>query len=451
MNVNQNNIDAVNATLLVTVGNADYAEKVNKAIKDFCKKANMPGFRKGCVPAGLVKKMYGKGLLAEEVNKLVSEALYNYIKENNLNILGEPLPTEDFAAPSLVEGEDFTFSFDIALAPEVKVDWNKNTKVPYYTIDVDQALIDKQVAAYRGRYGKYVQADAVEEKDVVKGELVELNADGSVKEDGVKVENAMLSPNYIKDKDEQAKVLGVAKEASFVFNPAKAFVNEAEIASLLQIKAEEAKAFTADCQFTVKEITRFAEAEMNQEFFDASFGKDTVKTEEEFYAKIKEGLQEQFVADSDIKFVIDLREYALEQLKDVQFADATLKRWLKLNNEKMTDEEIANEYPKMIEDLKWQMVKDALAKENNVKIEKEDIEAVAKRSAKAQFAQYGMLNVPEDILANYVEEMLKDQNGARNAAERASENKVIAIIKEKISIDNKTVSFDEFNKFFEGK
>ncbi|MEE1183601.1 MAG: trigger factor, partial [Paludibacteraceae bacterium] len=277
------------------------------------------------------------------------------------------------------------------------------------------------------------------------------NADGSVKEDGIKVENAMLSPNYMKDKDEQAKVLGASKEASFVFNPAKAFVNEAEIASLLQIKAEEAKEFTADCQFTVKEITRFAEAEMNQEFFDASFGKDTVKTEEEFYAKIKEGLQEQFVADSDIKFVIDLREYALAQLKDVQFADATLKRWLKLNNEKMTDEEIANEYPKMIEDLKWQMVKDGIAKENNVKLEKEDIEAVAKRSAKAQFAQYGMLNVPEDILANYVEEMLKDQNGARNAAERASENKVVAIIKEKVSIDSKTVSFDEFNKFFEGK
>lgn len=449
MNVTQNNIDAVNATLLVTVSNADYAEKVNKAIKDFCKKANMPGFRKGCVPAGLVKKMYGKGLLAEEVNKLVSNSLYDYIKDNNLNILGEPLPTEGFAAPSLVEGEDFTFSFDIALAPEVKVEWNGS--VPYYTIDVDQTLIDKQVAAYRGRYGKYVQADAVEEKDVIKGELVELNEDGSVKEDGIKVENAMLSPNYMKDSDEKAKVLGVAKEASFVFNPAKAYVNEAEIASLLQIKAEEAKEFTANCQFTVKEITRFAEAEMNQEFFDASFGKDTVKTEEEFYAKIKEGLQEQFVADSDIKFVIDLREYALNQLKDVQFADATLKRWLKLNNEKMTDEEIAAEYPKMIEDLKWQMVKDGIAKENNVKLEKEDIEAVAKRSAKAQFAQYGMLNVPEDILANYVEEMLKDQNGARNAAERASENKVVAIIKEKVSIENKTVSFNEFNKFFEGK
>ncbi|MED9995828.1 MAG: trigger factor family protein, partial [Paludibacteraceae bacterium] len=265
MNVTQNNIDAVNATLLVTVSNADYAEKVNKAIKDFCKKANMPGFRKGCVPAGLVKKMYGKGLLAEEVNKLVSNSLYDYIKDNNLNILGEPLPTEGFAAPSLVEGEDFTFSFDIALAPQVNVEWNGS--VPYYTIDVDQTLIDKQVAAYRGRYGKYVQADAVEEKDVIKGELVELNEDGSVKEDGIKVENAMLSPNYMKDSDEKAKVLGVAKEASFVFNPAKAYVNEAEIASLLQIKAEEAKEFTANCQFTVKEITRFAEAEMNQEFF----------------------------------------------------------------------------------------------------------------------------------------------------------------------------------------
>ena len=449
MNVTQNNIDAVNSTLLVTVSNADYAEKVNKAVKEFCKKANMPGFRKGCVPAGLVKKMYGKSLLAEEVNKLVSDALYNYIKDNNLNILGEPLPTEGFEAPSLNEGEDFTFSFDLALAPEVKIAWNKDVKVPYYTIDVDQTLIDKQVAAYRGRYGKYVQADSVAEKDVIKGELVELNADGSVKEDGVKVENAMLSPGYMKDKDEQAKVLGVAKEASFVFNPTKAYQNESEIASLLQIKAEEAKEFTADCQFTVKEITRYAEAEMNQEFFDASFGKDTVKTEEEFYAKIKEGLQEQFVADSDIKFVIDLREYALSQLKDVQFADATLKRWLKLNNEKMTDEEIANEYPKMIEDLKWQMVKDLLAKENNVKIEKEDIEAVAKRSAKAQFAQYGMANVEDDMLTDYAKRILEDKNSRSRIIEEAGDIKLFEAIKQAAKIEAKSVSIEDFKTIAE--
>ena len=243
-------------------------------------------------------------------------------------------------------------------------------KVKYYNITVGKDLIDKQTAAYRGRFGKYVQTEKVEEKDVVKGDQ-ELNADGSEKVDGVKVENALLSPGYIKSADEKKKVLGKTKDSSFVFNPNKAFEgNDAELASLLQISKDAVKTFTADCKFTIKEITRYAEAEMNQEFFDACFGKDVVKSEDEFTAKIKEGLAEQFVEDSDIKFIIDMRDLVLGQLKDVQFADAFLKRWLKANNEKMTAEQIEEEYPKMIEDLKWQLVKDKMAKEAGVRLKK---------------------------------------------------------------------------------
>lgn len=451
MSVIQNNIDLVNATLTVKVSNQDYAEKYDKALKNSRKKVNMPGFRPGMAPIGLVKKMYGQSILVDEINKIVSEELYNYINENKLNILGEPLPNENSKVESFNEGDDFEFIFDIALAPELKVEWNKNVKLPFYNIEVDEKLTEKQVDAYRGRFGKYVPAEKVEEKDVIKGELVELNADGSVKEGGVKVEKAILSPGYMKDKDEQAKVLGKAVGENFVFNPAKAFVNENEIASLLQIDKEVAKSFNSDCQFTISEITRFAHAELDQELFDASFGKDAVKTAEEFRAKVKAGLEEQFVGDSDIKFSIDIREWVLSQLKDVKFADAFLKRWLKNTNNEMTEEAIEAEYPKMIEDLKWQMVKDQLVKDAEIKVERADIEAAARSAAKMQFIQYGMLNVPEDILANYVQEMLKDKNGLRNAADQAANNKFIAVVKEKVTIENKNISFEEFNKFFENK
>ncbi|MBP5319334.1 MAG: trigger factor [Paludibacteraceae bacterium] len=449
MNVSQNNNGTVSATLLVKIGPADYTEKVEKAIKDFRKKAQMPGFRPGQVPAGLVKKMYGKGLLAEEVNKLISEALYDYIKEKDLNILGEPLPTLGVEAPELIEGNEFEFSFDVALAPAIDLGLTKKNKVKYFKIEVDKALIDKQTAAYRGRYGKYVQADKAEEKDVLKGELVQVDSKGAPVEGGVSVANALLSPNYMKSKKEQAKVLGATIGAKVVFNPAKAFDNDAEIASLLQIDKEAAKAFTADCEFTVKEITRFAEAEMNQEFFDACFGAGTVKTEAEFYDKIKAGLEEQFVADSDVKFMIDLRELVLSKMKDAQFDDALLKRWLKANNDKMTDEQIDSDYPKMIEDLKWQLFQDKFARDNKLSIEKADLDAVAKRLTKAQFAQYGMLNVPDDIVENYMEQMMKDQDGARRVADRAMEDKIIAAVKEKITVDESAISFEDFNKFFE--
>lgn len=449
MNVLQNNSDAVNATLVVTVTPADYTEKVEKAIKDYRKKAVMPGFRPGTVPASLIKRKFGEAFLAEEVNKLISEALYKHITDNKLDILGEPLPTVDFPTPTLKEGEEFNFSFDIAIAPAIEVSLSKENKVTYYTIDVDKKMIDQQTASYRGRFGKYVKAEETGDRDVIKGKLVELDDKGGVKDGGVCVESAMISPNYMKKDEEKKKCNGKKVGESFDFNPFGAFGgSEVELASLLKMDKEKAKEFKSDCRFTVEEITRFAEAEMNQEFFDECFGKGTVKSAEEFEAKIKSELANQFVADSDIKFILDMRALVLDGLKDVKFPEAFLKRWLKEQNKEMTDEKIDSEFSKMLDDLKWQLFKDKIAKESDVKIEEADIKEVAKRQAKAQFAQYGMLSIPDEYLENYVKEMLQNKDGRKNVAERAIEDKVMAILKEKVTITGKNVSFEEFNKFF---
>jgi len=450
MNVLQNNQDSVNATLLVTVTPADYNPAVEKAIKDYRKKANMPGFRPGTVPTSLIKKRFGDSFLAEEVNKLISEALYKHITDNKIEILGEPLPTVGYQTPELIEGNEFAFSFDIAIAPEVAVELSKSNKLTYYTINVDKKMIDQQTASYRGRFGKYVKAEATEEKDVIKGELFELDDKGNVKEGGIAIENAMISPTYMKNSADTKKCIGKKIGESFEFNPFKAFEgNEVELASLLKIEKEAAKSFKSDVKFTVKEITRFAQAEMDQEFFDNCFGKDEVKSAEEFEARIKADLQKQFVADSDIKFILDMRSLIIEKLKDVKFPEDFLKRWLKEANKEMTDEKINSEFSKMLDDLKWQLFKDKSAKEAVIKIEKADIEAVAKKQAAAQFAQYGMLSVPDDILANYVKEMLENKDGRKAATERAFENKVMEVLKEKVTTTEKSVSFEEFNKFFQ--
>ena len=450
MNVLQSNIDNVNALLKVQVSKADYSEKVEKSLKDFRKKANMPGFRPGTVPVSLVKKMYGKSMLAEEINKLVSEALYNFIQENNLSILGEPLPAEDSTFPDFDNDEDFEFSFDIALAPELELSLSAKNKVTYYDITVSQDMIDKQVSAYKSRFGKYTAADKVEEKDVIKGELIELATNGSPKEGGIRVESAVLSPAYMKDKKEQAKVVGLAKDAQFTFNPSKAFDNnEAEIASLLQINKDNVKNCTSDFSFTIKEITRYAEGELNQELFDAAMGKDKVKTEEEFVAKIKEALQQQLIADSDVKFSIDMKDLIVSQLADVKFPDLFLKKWLKISNPKLDEEAIEKDFPKMLEDLRWQLAKDKIGKENDLKLEQADIEAVAKKSALAQFAQYGMLNVPDEILEGYVKDMLKNKDAAKSVAERAIDDKIFEILKTKVSLVNTEISMEDFNKMFE--
>lgn len=450
MNVSLKNIDAVSGIVKLEIVKADYAEQVEKSLRNFRQKANVPGFRKGMVPMGMVKKMYGKHVLVEEVNKLVSENLFSYIRENKLNILGEPMPNESEQKPiNFDTQEDFEFCFDVALAPEINIALSKNDKLPYYEVAIDDEMLNQQIDAYTANFGTYDKADEVEEKDMVKGTVAELE-NGSPKEGGIVVEEAVLMPAYMKDEAEKAKFVGAKVNSVVVFNPNKAYEGaEAEIASFLKVDKEAVAGITGDFSFEITEITRHQKAEMNQELFDKVFGEGVVTSEEEFKNKIKDALTDQFTPQSDYKFLLDAREVLVQKAGEMKFADDMLKRWLVAANENTTAEKVEEDFPKMIEDLKYQLIKENLVKSNNLKVEDADIEAFAKRVAQAQFAQYGMLSVPEDVLANYAKDMLKNKQTLQNIIDRAVEEKLAAWLKEQVELDVKEVSTEEFGKLFE--
>ena len=450
MNIVRKDLDQNNALLTVCIEKADYAEKVEKNLRDYRKKANIPGFRPGNVPMGLLKKMYGKAVIAEEINKLVSDGLFGYIRENDLNILGEPMPNETEQKPfDFDTDESFEFVFDLGIAPEFEVDLSKKDKVKLYNIAVSDEMIDNQVKSYTGRYGQYIQEEVVEEKDMIKGELLEL-ANGKVNESGLKVQDAALTASYMKD-EQKALFVGAKKGDVITFNPAAAFENEAEISSLLKISKDEAKNISSDFQLKIDSITRYHESEINQELFDKVYGEGVVSTEAEFRTKIKENIQESLVADTDYKFGMDAKEMLVAKFNDVTFPDAFLKRWVLSSNENLTPETLEEDYSKMIDDLKWQLIKNKIQKANDLKVEPTDVEAYAKKVAKAQFAQYGMIGMDDEIIANYAKDMMKKEDTLKSMIDRVSEEKVFATIKEAVKLDNKEVSIEEFNKMFEAK
>ncbi len=451
MNVSLTNTDSVNAILQIGVAKADYQEKVESALKTFRKKANMPGFRPGTAPAGMVKKMYGKSILAEEINKLVSESLYNYIQENKLNVLGEPLPNEEKQQPIDFSAEgDYDFYFDIALAPEIKLNLTKKDKISYYAIDVADDLVDKQIESYKANYGKYDKVEeGAKETDLIRGVIAELE-DGKVKEGGIYVEAGIIMPSYMKDVEEQAKFVGSKAGDVIVFNPGKAYEgNEAEIASLLHIDKSAVETVAPEFQFTITEVTRYQEAGLDQDLFDKVFGAGTVKDADEFKAKVKETIANQFAPDSDYKFLLDAKELLEKKTSDLQFPDAFLKRWLLATGKERTAESLDNDYPKIIEDLRFHLIKEQIAKDNDIKIQNDDMKAIALQATRAQFAQYGMMNLPDEMLENYANDMLKNKENARNLLDRAMENKIIEVLKTKLGVEEKTISLDDFRKFFE--
>ena len=451
MNVSFQNIDKVSGLLTVKLEKADYQEKVDKSLKTFRQKAQIPGFRKGMVPMSLVKKMYGKSVIAEEVNKLLSEKVYDYIKSNNVNMLGEPLPNEEKQQVIDFDTmEEFEFVFDIALAPEFKAEVSNTDKVDYYTIEVTDEMVENQVKAYTQRNGKYDQVSAYEDNDMLKGLIAELDENGNTKEGGIQVEGAVLMPSYMKN-DEQKAIFANAKVNDvLVFNPNAAYDgHDAEIASLLKIEKEAAAEMKSNFSFQVEEITRFVPGDLNQELFDQVFGKDAVKTEEEFRAKVKEGIAAQFVADSDYKFLIDARKMLMEKVGNLEFPDALFKRIMLLNNKEKGEEFVAENYEKSVEELTWHLIKEQLVKDNEIKVEQEDVINMAKDATKAQFAQYGMMTVPEDILENYAQEMLKKKENVDGLVGRVVEAKLATALKAKVTLNNKTVSMEEFNKMFE--
>ena len=450
MNVSLQNIDKVSALLTIKLEKADYQEQVEKSLKNIRQKAQVPGFRQGMVPMSLVKKMYAKSVMAEEVNKLLSERVYGYIKENNLSILGEPLPNVDKQPQIDFDTmEEFDFLFDIALAPEFKAEVAATDKVDYYTVDVTDEMVDNQIKSYTQRNGKYDQVDAYQENDMLKGLLAELDEAGNTKEGGIQVEGAVMMPSYMKSEAQKAIFAAAKVNDVLTFNPNEAYEgHEAEIASLLKIEKEAAAEVKSNFSFQVEEITRFVEGDLNQELFDLVFGKDVVTTEEEFRAKVKESIASQFVADSDYKFLLDARKVIEAKVGKLEYPDALLKRIMLLNNTDKGEDFVNENDDKSDEQLTWHLIKEQLVPQAEIKVEQEDVLNMAKDATRAQFAQYGMLSVPEDILENYAKEMLKKKESIDGLVNRVVEAKLAAVLKGKVTLENKVVSVEEFNALF---
>ncbi|MGL4292285.1 MAG: trigger factor [Bacteroidales bacterium] len=451
MNVSQQNIDNVNAVIIIEITKADYQEQVEKTLRTYRQKANIPGFRKGMVPMGMVNKMFGKQALADEINKLVSEKLFGFIRENNMNVLGEPMPSADQPTIDFDTQEDFTFKFDIALAPEIKIELSKADKVDFYNIAITDEMVEKQTEALQGRFGKYEDVEVAGEKDMLKGDLAELDAEGNIKEGGILVEGAALMPSYFQNEEQKAKFEGAKKLASIDFNPAAAANgNETELASILKMKKEDAVGITADFRFTINEISHFVTAEKNEEFFQNVFGEE-VKTEAEFVAKVKELIAEQLTPESDYKFGIDARTMIESKIGELEMPVEFLKRWMVATGEERTEAQVEEEMPRMLPELKWHLIKEQLVKTYEIKVEEADVMEIAKKATQAQFAQYGMANVPADLLDNYAKQMLQNKETARNLIDRATEDKIIAKLKELVSLEEKEISVEDFQKMFENK
>ena len=408
----------------------------------------MPGFRKGMVPMTLLKKQYGTSVLVEEVDKLMQEKVNEYIRENKVDMLGAPLPKEsnvDFA-----NDENFEFSFDIALAPEFTVDLSAADTIDYYDINVTDEMVDQQVKLYTQRTAKYEKVEDYQDNDLLKGLLAELDENGNTKEGGIQVEGAVMMPTYMKNDDQKAVFNGAKVNTVLVFNPSVAFDNnEAELSSLLKIKKEEVGAHTGNFSFQIEEITRMIPGDLNQELFDQVLGEGKAHSEEEFRAQIKETIAKQYEADSDYKFLIDVRSYVSGKIGKLQFADELMKRIMLENNKDKGEEFVSEHYEKSLEELTWHLIKEKLVAANGIKIEQADINEMAKEATRVQFAQYGMINVPDELLDNYSKEMLKKRESVEALVNRAVESKLAEALKAQVTLNHKAVSAEEFNKMFE--
>lgn len=450
MNVSFDKVSDVQGLLTISMQKADYQEKVDKALKTTRQKVNMPGFRPGMVPMQLVQKLYGKAIKADEINKLIQETIYNYIKDQKIDMLGEPLPNEEKDGEQSLDADDMDFHFDIALAPKFDAALSKDDTIPYYEIKVTDEMVDSQVKAYTQRSGSYQKVDEAKDNDMLKGELKELDADGNVKEGGIVVESAPIMPAYITDETEKTVFTGIKNGDEIRFNPAKAYSgNAVELASLLNVKKEEAEGITSDFTYKVTEITRFIDGEINQELFDQVFGKDAVKSEAEFREKIREQIAAGFVPDSDYRFLIDVRQFLTERIGKLQFADELLKKIMRANRKPEEADAVEENFEKSLEELSWHLIQEQLVEKNGIKVEDADVLAMAREATRAQFANYGMMNIPDELLDNYAKDMLKKKETVDGLVNRAVETKLTQALKGQVKLKSKKVTLEEFNKLFD--
>ena len=438
--------DKINGLLTVTIEEDDFKNDVEKELKNYRKRANVPGFRPGMVPMGLIRRQYGNAVKMDVVNNKLSEEVNKYIQDNKINMLGMPLGSEKQTPVDLEKDAPYTFMFDIAVAPEFDIELSDKDAIDYYDITVDDKLVDQQVDGFASRFGAYQKAEEYKEGDVLKGDLRELDAEGNTKEGGVEVEGATVMPQYLKD-DDQKKLFEGAKAGDIItFNPYKAYAGGAEVATLLKVEREKTDDYQGDFSYQITEVQHFEKHAVDQELFDQVFGKDEVKDEKSFREKIAEGVKQQLATDEDFRFLQDLRKYAEEKVGQLTYPDALLKRVLKENNKDKDDEFINKNYEASLKDLTWSLIKNKLAEKAEVKVNDDDVKNVAREIARAQFAQYGMQNVGEEYVNNYAEELLKQRDTVNQFAERAVDEKLVAAIKPVVKLNHKEISLEDFNK-----
>jgi trigger factor len=449
MNISRQNIDELNATLTLQLGKDDYEERVLKVLKDYRRKAKIPGFRPGNVPFSLINKMYRKAVLADEINKLVGEKLNEYLKSENISALGDPLPNESENKPIDWDNDtDFKFVFDLGLSPEFELKISKKDKIKVYEIEVEEKMVNNYIDSYTRRYGKYTDSDIVVENELLKGDLAQVDAEGNVVDEGIKAENTSIYLELAKDENEKKAFQGAKVGDVIKFDIKKAFPNDTELANLLKIEKEKVAEIKSTFQFTIKSIMRFEKAELNQDLFNKIYGNDIVKSEEEFKNKITEELATTLKRDSDYKFLIDSREYFLKKL-NLKLPAAFLKRWIKFANEnKITDEQIEKEFPQFEENMKWQIFKNKIIKQNNFEVKEDKVIEYSKEVTRNQFKQYGINNVPDEQISSYSVNLLKNESEVRKMIDKLLEDMVIDYIRENVTTDINPISSEGFGKLF---
>ena len=447
MNITFEAADKVNGLMTITVEKEDYQQEVDKTLKDYRKRANVPGFRPGQAPMGMIKRQFGTSVKVDVVNKLLGEKLYGYVRENKIQMLGEPLPCEDQVPQDFEKDETLTFKFDIAVAPEFEAKLSDKDKVDYYNITVDDKLIDQQVDMYASRAGQYEKVEAydAEQRDMLKGDLREV--DGTIE-----VADAVLMPQYIKV-DDQKKLFDGSKLGDVItWNPRKAYPeSDVEVSSLMKIDKSQVAEHTGDFTYQITEISRFVKAEVNQQLFDQTFGEGAVKDEKEFRQKIADQIGQQLKTDSDYKFLQDVRAYLEKKVGDLVFPETLLKRVMLQNNKDKGADFVEKNFEGSIKELKWHLIKEQLVEAQGIKVDDDDLKGIAKEAARAQFAQYGMSNVPEEYLDNYAQEMLKKRENVDGLVDRAVDVKLTAALKGVVKLNEKSISLEDFQKMLQEK
>ena len=443
----EKNEGAVAGKLIVNIVKADYEEKLAASLKKMKQRAQMPGFRKGMVPMSLIQKMYGTEVKADELQKILADKVNKYINDEKLRVLGEPMLSDDNEAADVAGKDDFEFKFDLAFSPEINIKLDGRTIVDYYNIEVDDETVQRQIDAYRRQNGKNVDADVFSEEDLIKGTLTE---NGPMAEP-IKIEEATLMPRFFANDKQKSLFKKAKKGADIVFNPSKAYEGRAnELASLLKVDKDDAEKHTNDFTFHIDSISHFELGEVDEQLIKMIYPDGSVKTVDEFKAKVKADVEAQYQQDSDYKFMLDLKSVVMKKVGKVELAEDLLKKMV-LQNAKTEEgkKQIEENIGSYLDDLRWSLVKNELTKSLDIKVDDAQLMAASKRLIKMQMAQYGILNFPDEQLEQFATERLKDEKQRENIINNAIDTALTDAAKKAVKLKEKAISIADFNKMFE--